>query len=292
MKGLIASLLVSAFTLFSPCFAEELNLNLIGLNNDGVKDLNAKKYPAAIEKFEAALKIDPKYRLALDNLAIAHREYGKYLRIQGKKAEGLKELHIAAFCHPNWKADISEAIQKDGQDPRNFEYRVDLAEKALSEKDNISAAVEFEEALSIKDDPQIHQKLVEIYESMADKSCAEKQYLKHLIAVGRKAEALKVMHESAYKNPDWNADISEAIRNAGKDPRNFRYRKELAEKALLEKDNYTAAVEFEAALSIKNDPQTHKELADLYESMGEKEKAKNQIEKQKQIEFWNSHIRK
>jgi Tfp pilus assembly protein PilF len=58
---------------------------VIGLNNEGVKALNANDYSLATAKFLEALRLDPTYRLALDNLAITYNNYGLQLR---KKQSG------------------------------------------------------------------------------------------------------------------------------------------------------------------------------------------------------------
>jgi len=48
----------------------------IDLNNDGVIALKSGDYPLALQKFKAALKLDPNYQMARDNMAITHNNYG------------------------------------------------------------------------------------------------------------------------------------------------------------------------------------------------------------------------
>ncbi|MFX9696103.1 tetratricopeptide repeat protein, partial [Acinetobacter baumannii] len=68
---------------------------VINLNNAAVKALNANNFPEAIKNFEAALKLDPSYKLARQNLAIAHNNYGLQQRNNPKLA--LSEFHKALF---------------------------------------------------------------------------------------------------------------------------------------------------------------------------------------------------
>ena len=70
---------------------------VINLNNQGVKALNAGTFSEAVKDFQAALNLDPSYQLARDNLAIAHNNYGLQLKNDPKKA--LKEFQGAA-THP------------------------------------------------------------------------------------------------------------------------------------------------------------------------------------------------
>ena len=71
----------------------------IQLNNSGVRALNAGDYRSAIQIFEEALKVDPAYSMARDNLAIACSGYG--LKLRGTPKEALKQFHRALSLNPS-----------------------------------------------------------------------------------------------------------------------------------------------------------------------------------------------
>lgn len=121
---------------------------IIGLNNEGVKALNAGNFALAVEKFEAALKLDPNYKLARDNLAIAHNNYGLQLRNSPKDA--LKQFHLAWYLNPGNATTIQNVdgiISIMGLNPRFFKDRVDLGDQARLSADFIGASIEYGEAL-------------------------------------------------------------------------------------------------------------------------------------------------
>ncbi len=150
---------------------------LIPLNNEAVQALNAGNAQLAIQKFEQALKIDPNYQLAKDNLAIAHNNYGLQLRSNPKAA--LKEFHQALYLSPSnsvTKSNIDGIIRMMGKDPKSFDVRVALGEEARRGGDFVGAIIEFNEALKIQDDPKLHAVLGDIYRVKDDPGNAINQY--------------------------------------------------------------------------------------------------------------------
>ncbi len=150
---------------------------LISLNNEGVQALTSNNAQLAIEKFEQALKIDPGYQLARDNLAIAHNNYGLQLRANPKAA--LKEFHQAMYLSPTnatTKSNLDGIIRIMGKDPRSFDDRVALGEESRRSGDFIGAIIEFTEALKIQDDPKLHAVLGDIYRVKDDANNAINQY--------------------------------------------------------------------------------------------------------------------
>jgi tetratricopeptide (TPR) repeat protein len=150
------------------------------LNNDGVNALKVNNYAVAIEKFKAALKLDPDSQLARDNLAIAHNNYGLQLRNDPKAA--LKQFHEALYLNrsnPTTLVDVEGIIKIMGKDPHRFKDRVELGDQARqpANADFIGAIIEYSEALKIKDDPAIHAKLGDVYllRDENDKAIAEYQ---------------------------------------------------------------------------------------------------------------------
>lgn len=67
----------------------------IKLNNEAIEAMNAGDHSTAIDKLKSAIKKDPDYRLARENLKIAYTNYGFALENQGKSAEAEKLLKEA-----------------------------------------------------------------------------------------------------------------------------------------------------------------------------------------------------
>jgi TonB family protein len=159
-KKLWTCSLVTAFLIIRPAFALD-NTAAIKLNNEGVKALNAGDTKSAIEKLEAAIREDPNYRLARDNLGLVHNNYALKL-VNSDPQQAMKHFHAALFYSPQNVTTISNleaTIRTLGKDPKLFSDRVQLGDKALSEKDFISARVEYEAALALKEDPVVRKKL-------------------------------------------------------------------------------------------------------------------------------------
>ncbi|MBX9685446.1 MAG: tetratricopeptide repeat protein [Candidatus Obscuribacterales bacterium] len=65
------------------------------INNEGVALMSTNAYSQAIEKFEAALKLDPNYDLAKENLSKAYNKYALDLAAKGKEQEAESLLQKA-----------------------------------------------------------------------------------------------------------------------------------------------------------------------------------------------------
>ena len=133
-------------------------------NNEGVKALSAGDYSLAIQKLEAALKLNPDYAMARMNLAIAHSNLGLQLRSNPKEA--LREFHKALFLNGSNEVTQKNAagmIKALGKNPDSFDDRVQLAQDARTSGDFVGAIVEYNAALKLKDDRKIHEALGQIY---------------------------------------------------------------------------------------------------------------------------------
>lgn len=150
---------------------------VISLNNEAVKALNSSNFPLAIQKFEAALKIDPHYDLARKNLAIAHNNYGLQIRSDTKKA--LSEFHKALYLdpsNPTTLQNVNGIIIMMGKDPKSYNDRKALGKEAQLSSDFIGALIEYGEACKIKDDPKLRIEMGNIFRVRDENDKAIEQY--------------------------------------------------------------------------------------------------------------------
>jgi tetratricopeptide (TPR) repeat protein len=149
------------------------------LNHEGVVALKKNEWQRSFQKFKAALKIDPQYEDARQNLAIAHNNYALHLAaFEGKVPEALREFHQALYIQPDPTivANLNGLLKKIGKDPNNFADRMALGEQAVSKGEFVGAVIEYSAALEIQDDPNVHQKLGKAYELLNEHKRAKAEY--------------------------------------------------------------------------------------------------------------------
>ncbi|MBA4078624.1 MAG: hypothetical protein C0508_26590, partial [Cyanobacteria bacterium PR.023] len=200
--GLVTTSLVEV----APAYAVDQNV-LIGLNNDAVRAINAQNYQLAIEKLEQAIKLDPSYKNARANLAIAYNNYG--LVFQNNPMEAIKYFHKAVLLDANNATtlqNLSGIIQKMGKNPRSFADRVAVGDACRKAADFVGAIVEYQEALKLKDDGPLHEKLGDVFRVRDENDKAIEQYQ----AAGRVADSasIEVKLGQAYQA---KKDIASAI---------------------------------------------------------------------------------
>lgn len=131
------------------------------LNNDGVKALNANNFQLAIAKFEEALKAEPGYQFARDNLAIAYNNYALKL----PPAQALKYFHKALALNPanaTTQQNLDSVVQALGKNPKSYKDRLELGKSSRVSGDFEGAIVEFQAALRAQNDPQLHADLGDV----------------------------------------------------------------------------------------------------------------------------------
>src|ERR1700733_10302342 len=145
----------------SAAFADDGQV--IFLNNEGVKLLNAGDFQQAISRFEAALKRDPSYQKAREKLTVAHNNYG--LQLRNNLKEALKQFHMALYLNyssATTKQNVEGIIRMMGKNPSLFTDRVQLGDEARRSGDFVGALIEYSEACKIKDDASLHVKMGDI----------------------------------------------------------------------------------------------------------------------------------
>jgi TonB family protein len=130
------------------------------LNNEGVTLLMKGQYQNAIERFALALKEDPEYEMAKDNLAIAFNN----LALQNRESPSVavpcfcRSLYLrpdSATTRENLIAMLTKMEEKKAS---TFDDFVHLGDDAASEKKSIEAYVFYKEALRLKPDTAVEKK--------------------------------------------------------------------------------------------------------------------------------------
>lgn len=145
----------------APGFAQS-NQQAALLNNAGVKALNAGDFDAAIHDFEEALKIEPNYSYARDNLAVAYNN--KALKV-GSPEQAMKYFHMALSRSPNnatTAQNLNAVIESLGKNPNSFKDREELGKQCRLNQDFDGAIVEFQAALRLKNDAKLHVALGDV----------------------------------------------------------------------------------------------------------------------------------
>jgi TonB family protein len=84
---------------------------------------------------------------------------------RGNPAKQVSYLHKALYYYPHDEDSrkyLNDALKQLGANPESFQDRVSLGDKAQADGDNIGAVVEYLDALKIKDDPVVHEKIQQI----------------------------------------------------------------------------------------------------------------------------------
>lgn len=131
------------------------------LNNNGVHALTAGDFQGAIQFFEQALKIEPGYSYARDNLAIAYNN----LALKLPPSQAIKYFHKAMAISPNnatTATNLESVLVSMKLDPHSFKDRLELGKQCRLQSDFDGAIVEFQAALRIKNDAALHVELGDV----------------------------------------------------------------------------------------------------------------------------------
>jgi tetratricopeptide (TPR) repeat protein len=154
--------LTGAVMVSMPISTSAANQQAALLNNEGVKALNSGDFQTAIAKFEQALKLEPGYSFARDNLAIA---YNNYALKQKSPLESMKYFHKALSISPGnttTATNLDSVISSMGKNPNSYKDRLELGKQCRLASDFDGAIVEFQAALRAKNDAKLHVELGDV----------------------------------------------------------------------------------------------------------------------------------
>jgi tetratricopeptide (TPR) repeat protein len=137
----------------------------------------ADKRQVAIWEFSKALKLDQIDYPNRAKLAKQHIDCG--WKISNFPHEALREFHRALVIDPSQRVtttSMENAIRLMGKEPGKFDDRVWLAEQSLQDADWVGAAIEFVDALNIKEDAATRVKLGDLLLKMGNETGAAIQY--------------------------------------------------------------------------------------------------------------------
>jgi tetratricopeptide (TPR) repeat protein len=137
------------------------------------------KRQAAIWEISKALKIDQ--ITYPDRLKLAKQHIDCGWKISSFPNEALKEFHRALVLDPSQRVtttSMENAIRLMGKEPGKFEDRVYLAERSIQDTDWVGAAIEFLDALAIKEDAATRIKLGDLFLKIGNQTGAAEQYKK------------------------------------------------------------------------------------------------------------------
>jgi TonB family protein len=166
----VVTSLTLALVFFCGCsFAGTPTASVIALNNDAVKALNDSNYELAIKTLITALKLDPSYTIALDNLIISYNFYG--VSLKQKPAQALEQLHIAMLLdleNSVTKQNIDQMLRLMHHHPNDYRERIKIAESCYKQEDYIGAATEYYASWCLHPDLALREKVDATFNQVDD----------------------------------------------------------------------------------------------------------------------------
>lgn len=138
-------------------------MGAIELNNQAVCLLESRDYERAIMTLQNAIIMDPSYKTAFSNIAIAYNNLGLSQRKNPPLA--IRSFHKAWYLDPDNQVTIKNLnimLRVAGRDVTNFDDRVALGDKAREERDIAGSIMEYKAALQIREDKDVRAKLEEV----------------------------------------------------------------------------------------------------------------------------------
>jgi tetratricopeptide (TPR) repeat protein len=130
------------------------------LAREGHSLMSANQLPQAIAKLEEAIKLNASEPFAKENLSVAFNNLA--IADDTPSEKRIELLHQSLFWNPKFeiaRTNLNNYLQSLGHDPKSFAERVKLADQCAANHNSKGAIVEYTEALSIKDDIAVRNKL-------------------------------------------------------------------------------------------------------------------------------------
>ena len=138
-------------------------MGAVELNNQAVCLLESRGYERAIMTLQNAIIMDPSYKTAFSNIAIAYNNLGLSQRKNPPLA--IRSFHKAWYLDPDNQVTVKNLnimLRVAGRDVTNFDDRVALGDKAREERDIAGSIMEYKAALQIREDKNVRAKLEEV----------------------------------------------------------------------------------------------------------------------------------
>ena len=119
----------------------------------------------AIEYLKDALKADPQFQNARQNLSIAYNNQGNKLPMADRSKNYRKALFVWS-SNDTARKNLDSHVESDGANPTSYVDRMRLASEFAEKGDYVSATVEAREALRLKKSKDARDKVAE-YEKKA-----------------------------------------------------------------------------------------------------------------------------
>lgn len=129
------------------------------LANEAFAALDAQNFQLGVDKYEQALKLDPKTPNAKENIAVALNNLGIADGTDPNKA--VEYFRRALYYNPGAdyvRGNLNSYLQSKGIDPKSATERAKLGDQFAAKHENIFGFVEYGESLRIKDDPAVKAK--------------------------------------------------------------------------------------------------------------------------------------
>lgn len=138
-------------------------MGAVELNKQAVCLLESRGYERAIMTLQNAIIMDPSYKTAFSNLAIAYNNLG--LSQRKNPPQAIRSFHKAWYLDPDNRVTVKNLnimLRVAGRDVTNFDDRVALGDKAREERDIAGSIMEYKAALQIREDKDVRGKLEEV----------------------------------------------------------------------------------------------------------------------------------